>query len=275
MHSPSLGALGLPHLRLIAKLGRHAVERGASFGLGITVAAALANILVNEHIFVGRQTLATATAAFLSGPLLVEDEHSRPGNFLKLIEGFGMALQAENRDPLPVQVAVARGILADDPHLHYPQPQKLLHDIRHRPLPTGRLPTGECDRPVEKQQKGDVHLALDAALNRAAAAVEIASVAQVLVDVLIAVEGCPAAVNGPTSPHRGDVEDARVVGFNRPDGGAANGPSRLFVQVAEAVVRTAATGHGRDAGHGRIGAVEHALQLGETLGEPSPDAGRA
>ena len=117
---PVLGALGLPHLRLVAELGRHAVERGAAFGLGVTVAAALANILVDEHVFVGRQTLATATTAFLGGALLVEDEHGRPGNFLKLLKGFGMALQAENLDPLPVQVAVARGVLADDPHLHYP-----------------------------------------------------------------------------------------------------------------------------------------------------------
>ena len=61
---PVLRALSLPHLRLVAKLGRHAVERGAAFGLGITVAATLANILVNEHVFVGRQTLATAAAAF-------------------------------------------------------------------------------------------------------------------------------------------------------------------------------------------------------------------
>ena len=119
---PVLGALGLPHLRLVAELGRHAVERSAAFGLGITVAAALANILVDEHVFVGRQTLATATTALLGGALLVEDEHSRPGDFLKLIEGLGVALQAENLDPLPVQVAIACGILADDPHLHYPQP---------------------------------------------------------------------------------------------------------------------------------------------------------
>ena len=103
-------------------------------------------------------------------------------------------------------------------------------------------------------------------MDRAAAAVEIAPVAQVLVDVLIAVEGCPTAVNGAASPHRGDVENARVVGFNRPDGRAANGPPGLFAQVAEAVVRTAAAGHGRDARHGRIGAVEYALQLSETLG---------
>ena len=155
-----------------------------------------------------------------------------------------MAFQAEHLDPLPVQVAVARRILADDPHLHDPQPQKLLHDIRHRPLSPGCLAASERDRPVEKQQKGDVHLALDAALDRASAAVEIAPVTQVLVDVLVAVEGCPAAVNGPTSPHRGDVEDPGVVGFNRPDGGAANGSPGLFVQVAEAVVRTAAAGHG-------------------------------
>ena len=263
---PVLGALSLPHLRLVAELGRHAVERSTAFGLGVTVAAALANILVNEHVFVGRQTLTATATALLGGALLIEDDHRGPGNFLKLLKGFGVALQAENRNPLPVQVAIARSILADDPHLHYPQPQKLLHDIRHRPLSPGRLPASECDRPVKKQQKGDVHLALDAALNRAAAAVEIASVAQVLVDVLILVEGCPAAVNGAASPHRGDVEHARVVGFNRPDGGAANGPSRLFLQVAEGVVRTAAAGHGRDAGHSRIGAVEHALQLGEALG---------
>ena len=225
---PVLGALGLPHLRLVAELSRHAVERSAAFGLGITVAAALANILVDEHVLVGRQTLAAATPALLGGALLIEDEHSSSGNCLKLLKGFGVALQTENRDPLPVQVAIACGILADDPHLHDPQPQKLLHDIRHRPLSPRRLPTGERDRPVKKQQEGDVHFALDAALDRAAAAVKIASVAQILVDMLIAVKGCPAAVNGPASPHRGDVEDAGVVGFNRPNGGAANGPPRLF-----------------------------------------------
>ena len=103
-------------------------------------------------------------------------------------------------------------------------------------------------------------------MDRAAAAVEVAPVAQVLIDVLVAVEGGPSAVNGTARPHRGDVENAGVVGFNRPDGGAANGSPGLFAQVAEAVVRTAAAGHGRDAGHGWIGAVEYALQRGETLG---------
>jgi hypothetical protein len=77
---------------------------------------------------------------------------------------------------------------ANDSHMFYTKGEQLIDDISDTPLSPGRLPTGQCHGAIVEQEEGDIYLPLHTTLNRAAPAVKEAAIAQILIDVLIAIK---------------------------------------------------------------------------------------
>ena len=146
-----LRAIGLAHLGLFAEFGIDAIERSATLGLGIAIAAAFADALVDQHVLLRTQPLTPPLSALLSRALLVENQYRRAGDFFETRKRLTVPLQPENLDALRIETAVALGGFADNAHPHYPEPQQFLHHVGNRSLTAGCLAAGQRHRPVEQQ----------------------------------------------------------------------------------------------------------------------------
>jgi len=162
---------------------------GDAVGLHRTVAAALADPLVDEEAHVGIGKVAALAAAALFGRAgLVVDQHGDAGDLLQLLLHAHQLVAVEDIGIRRKVVAAEIGVrlLADDDDALDALRLELAGELRHGQDAVDRLAAGHRHRIVVEDLVGDRHLGGDGLADRQDAGVEIGAVAHIGEDVLVA-----------------------------------------------------------------------------------------
>ena len=207
-----LVAVRLVDLALAAEFGLQRLDRDA-VRLHATIAAALADQLVDDHALVGvRVGAALAPPALLGGAgLVVEQERDAGGRGQFALDGVELVAMVQRRAGRPLRARrIFAGVVADDGDALHALGRDLPCHLVGREMPFRLLAAGHGDGVVVEQLVGEGNAGGDGPADRERAGMGIGAVAEILEDMAALRERRLADPVGAFAAHLGEAGGVAV-----------------------------------------------------------------